>query len=241
PNKQTTQTSGLVRKVEGWRKSSGSNPAGTLSLREQPQPGLHGACPPTGAPTRACRTPSRWWRSASARRHQVTLAAGNEENCFAEMKNPVAYMNSQVAKFNDLRFIGRSGRGKFLNLSITIETYPPQIAVYSKAIKVTVDGPASRAAKSVKRLNEDSLRGRGHRHSGSSGSPGAPPYPLLDRNLLRCSIDGHFKGFSLPGSPSTPEMYRKTDPREQPGPLVAKQPLQHQSVWKPYSSGNDME
>uniref|UniRef100_A0A1I8IJ69 Runt domain-containing protein n=1 Tax=Macrostomum lignano TaxID=282301 RepID=A0A1I8IJ69_9PLAT len=105
-------------------------------------------CPPTGAPTRACRTPFKVVALGEVPDGtRVTLAAGNEENCFAEMKNPVAYMNSQVAKFNDLRFIGRSGRGKFLNLSITIETYPPQIAVYSKAIKVTVDGPREPRSK----------------------------------------------------------------------------------------------
>uniref|UniRef100_A0A1I8IS99 Runt domain-containing protein n=1 Tax=Macrostomum lignano TaxID=282301 RepID=A0A1I8IS99_9PLAT len=179
----------------------------------------------TGSPNLVCTALPSHWRSNKSLPNpfkvvalgevpdgtRVTLAAGNEENCFAEMKNPVAYMNSQVAKFNDLRFIGRSGRGKFLNLSITIETYPPQIAVYSKAIKVTVDGPREPRSK-IKRLNEDSLP-RHHRHSGSSGSPGAPPYPLLDRNLLRCSIDGHFKGFSLPGSPSTPEMYRENRSR----------------------------
>ena len=61
-----------------------------------------------------------------------------------------------VAKFNDLRFVGRSGRGnedikeskslpsvlgKNFNLTITIHTRPLQVTVYAKCIKVTVDGP----------------------------------------------------------------------------------------------------
>ena len=44
---------------------------------------------------------------------KVTISAGNDENYAAELRNCVAYMKNQVAKFNDLRFVGRSGRGKF--------------------------------------------------------------------------------------------------------------------------------
>ena len=43
---------------------------------------------------------------------KVTLAAGNDENMTGELRNCVAYMKNQVAKFNDLRFVGRSGRGR---------------------------------------------------------------------------------------------------------------------------------
>lgn len=43
----------------------------------------------------------------------VTVRAGNDENCCAELRNSTALMKNQVAKFNDLRFVGRSGRGKF--------------------------------------------------------------------------------------------------------------------------------
>ena len=43
---------------------------------------------------------------------KVVIKAGNDENCSAELRNNVAYMKNQVAKFNDLRFVGRSGRGK---------------------------------------------------------------------------------------------------------------------------------
>lgn len=71
----------------------------------------------------------------------VTIAAGNDENYCAELRNNTAVMKNQVARFNDLRFVGRSGRGKSFTLSIFIYTNPPQIATYNRAIKVTVDGP----------------------------------------------------------------------------------------------------
>ncbi|XP_059222977.1 GATA zinc finger domain-containing protein 16 isoform X5 [Stomoxys calcitrans] len=40
----------------------------------------------------------------------VTVRAGNDENYCAELRNSTAVMKNQVAKFNDLRFVGRSGR-----------------------------------------------------------------------------------------------------------------------------------
>lgn len=42
----------------------------------------------------------------------VTIKAGNDENWCSELRNCTAVMKNQVAKFNDLRFVGRSGRGK---------------------------------------------------------------------------------------------------------------------------------
>jgi Runt domain len=42
----------------------------------------------------------------------VTVMAGNDENYCGELRNCTAIMKNQVAKFNDLRFVGRSGRGK---------------------------------------------------------------------------------------------------------------------------------
>ena len=71
----------------------------------------------------------------------VSLRAGNDENFCGELRNNTAVMKNNVAKFNDLRFIGRSGRGKSFNLNILISSAPPQIAIYSKCMKVTVDGP----------------------------------------------------------------------------------------------------
>ncbi|XP_078472462.1 runt-related transcription factor 3-like isoform X3 [Lampetra planeri] len=71
----------------------------------------------------------------------VTVLAGNDENYAAELRNATAVMKQQVARFNDLRFVGRSGRGKSFTLTITVFTSPPQVATYHRAIKVTVDGP----------------------------------------------------------------------------------------------------
>uniref|UniRef100_A0A671MV65 Runt-related transcription factor n=1 Tax=Sinocyclocheilus anshuiensis TaxID=1608454 RepID=A0A671MV65_9TELE len=71
----------------------------------------------------------------------VTVMAGNDENYSAELRNASAVMKNQVARFNDLRFVGRSGRGKSFMLTITVFTNPPQVATYHRAIKVTVDGP----------------------------------------------------------------------------------------------------
>ncbi|CAH0388468.1 unnamed protein product [Bemisia tabaci] len=79
----------------------------------------------------------------------VTIRAGNDENFCAELRNCTAIMKNQVAKFNDLRFVGRSGRGKSFTLTITISSSPPQVATYNKAIKVTVDGPREPRSKTL--------------------------------------------------------------------------------------------
>lgn len=47
----------------------------------------------------------------------VTLRAGNDENWSAELRNATAVIKNRVARFNDLRFIGRSGRGERIILS----------------------------------------------------------------------------------------------------------------------------
>ncbi|XP_067137264.1 protein lozenge-like isoform X3 [Centruroides vittatus] len=77
----------------------------------------------------------------------VTIRAGNDENYCGELRNSTAVMKNQVAKFNDLRFVGRSGRGKSFTLTITVSTNPPQVTTYAKAIKVTVDGPREPRSK----------------------------------------------------------------------------------------------
>uniref|UniRef100_A0A914DIY4 Runt domain-containing protein n=1 Tax=Acrobeloides nanus TaxID=290746 RepID=A0A914DIY4_9BILA len=47
-----------------------------------------------------------------------------------------------MARFSDLRFVGKSGRGKNFNLTITVHSTPvTQVAVVTGVIKVTVDGP----------------------------------------------------------------------------------------------------
>ncbi|KAL7058571.1 hypothetical protein AAHC03_013292 [Spirometra sp. Aus1] len=109
----------------------------------------------TGSPHILCSTLPKHWRSNKSLPTpfrvvslipvpdgtRVVLTAGNEERPFAELKNAVAIMQNQEARFNDLRFLGRSGRGKSFNVTITVESNPPQVGTYSRAIKVTVDGP----------------------------------------------------------------------------------------------------
>jgi runt-related transcription factor len=49
----------------------------------------------------------------------VTVKAGNDENFCGELRNCTAVMKNQLAKFNDLRFVGRSGRGELIWDSIS--------------------------------------------------------------------------------------------------------------------------
>lgn len=51
----------------------------------------------------------------------VTVMAGNDENYSAELRNASAVMKNQVARFNDLRFVGRSGRGKWVSEILGVE------------------------------------------------------------------------------------------------------------------------
>ncbi|KAL3274642.1 hypothetical protein HHI36_016022 [Cryptolaemus montrouzieri] len=122
----------------------------------------HGELVQTGSPAILCSVLPSHWRSNKSLPLAfkvvaldevqdgtiVTLKAGNDENFCAELRNGTAVMKNQVAKFNDLRFVGRSGRGKSFTLVITISSAPYQIATYNKAIKVTVDGPREPRTKS---------------------------------------------------------------------------------------------
>ncbi|CAF2329738.1 unnamed protein product [Rotaria sp. Silwood2] len=98
--------------------------------------------------------PSHWRKNKSLRfilrtkRHidiktntRVILFAGNDYNPCATLKNNVSWFRGGQAEFNDLRFLGASGRGKKFTLTIVIETTPPQQCTYRRAIKITVDGP----------------------------------------------------------------------------------------------------
>ncbi|XP_070502226.1 segmentation protein Runt [Chironomus tepperi] len=121
----------------------------------------HGELVSTGSPSILCSALPNHWRSNKSLPCAfkvvalddiqdgtiVTIKAGNDENYCGELRNATAVMKNQVAKFNDLRFVGRSGRGKSFSLTITISSYPCQIASYSKAIKVTVDGPREPRSK----------------------------------------------------------------------------------------------
>lgn len=124
----------------------------------------HGELVTTGSPSILCSTLPTHWRSNKSLPcafkvvalddiqdgTMVTIKAGNDENYCGELRNCTAVMKNQVAKFNDLRFVGRSGRGKSFSLTITISSYPCQIATYTKAIKVTVDGPREPRSKQSK-------------------------------------------------------------------------------------------
>lgn len=71
----------------------------------------------------------------------VTVMAGNDENYSAELRNATAAIKNQVARFNDLRFVGRSGRGK---MHITLKKIPHlDIHMFEKET-VHGDSPLSR-------------------------------------------------------------------------------------------------
>ena len=86
----------------------------------------HGDLVQTGSPAIYCSPLPNHWRSNKSLPVAfkvvtlddvsdgtlVTISAGNDENFCGELRNCTAVMKNQVAKFNDLRFVGRSGRGK---------------------------------------------------------------------------------------------------------------------------------
>lgn len=135
------------------------------SLQEMLQE-YHGELAQTGCPSILCSALPNHWRSNKSLPGAfkvialddvpdgtlVTIKCGNDENYCGELRNCTAIMKNQVAKFNDLRFVGRSGRGKSFTLTIIIATFPMQIASYTKAIKVTVDGPREPRSKQSKFL-----------------------------------------------------------------------------------------
>ncbi|XP_061546160.1 RUNX family transcription factor 2a [Phycodurus eques] len=116
----------------------------------------------------------------------VTLMAGNDDNSSAELRNATATMTRGHAHFNDLRFVGRSGRGKSFTLSINVLTTPPQVATLHRAIKVTVDGPRMPRRQRQKEVESALFRSFGCRvgssdcrwsSSSSSLWPGEPSSP----------------------------------------------------------------
>ena len=102
-----------------------SNGANNNNIPMEPQ----GELVKTGAPNILCTSLPSHWRSNKSLPVSfkvvalddikdgtvVSVRAGNDENFCGELRNNTAVMKNQVAKFNDLRFVGRSGRGKFLN------------------------------------------------------------------------------------------------------------------------------
>lgn len=98
----------------------------------------HGELVQTGSPNFLCTVLPTHWRSNKSLPVAfkvvaldevmdgtvVTVRAGNDENYCAELRNCTAVMKNQVAKFNDLRFVGRSGRGEscfFLLQNLIVE------------------------------------------------------------------------------------------------------------------------
>lgn len=79
----------------------------------------------TGSPNFICTVLPRHWRSNKSLpipftvialgdvkdSTLVSVKAGNEENYSAELRNNITYMVNNIARFNDLRFVGKSGRG----------------------------------------------------------------------------------------------------------------------------------
>eukprot|EP00118_Oscarella_pearsei_P028642 m.2608 g.2608 ORF g.2608 m.2608 type:complete len:528 (+) comp8794_c0_seq1:862-2445(+) len=100
---------------------------------------------------------------------KVTLKAFNEETVSGELRNATAIFRNNVARFNDLRFVGRSGRGKYFDVLITVQTDTVQKAIYKKAIKVTVDGPREPRRHKVK--ERQLLAAHQHHHSPYHGYP----------------------------------------------------------------------
>lgn len=125
---------GYGKKLRGGRRSVGSSEAsaGDLELpwTERIQYEVQAEHPnelvKTGSPFFMCSELPNHWRSNKTLpvafkvvalgdvpdNTLVTVRAGNDENFCAELRNNSAAMKGNIAKFNDLRFVGRSGRGK---------------------------------------------------------------------------------------------------------------------------------
>lgn len=100
----------------------------------------HGDLVRTGSPAILCSALPSHWRSNKSLPVAfkvvalddvsdgtlVTIRAGNDENCCGELRNCTAVMKNQVAKFNDLRFVGRSGRGRSSTVPFHFFAFPPR-------------------------------------------------------------------------------------------------------------------
>ncbi|CAB3408517.1 unnamed protein product [Caenorhabditis bovis] len=94
---------------------------------------------------------------------EVTIWAGNDEAPCGEIRNEKARVHRQVAKFNDLRFVGRSGRGRKFHITIVVHSTPMMVATVKNVIKVTVDGP--REARQPKPATSGSRRSADNSYS----------------------------------------------------------------------------
>ncbi|XP_047659291.1 runt-related transcription factor 1 isoform X3 [Tachysurus fulvidraco] len=148
----------------------------------------------------------------------VTVMAGNDENYSAELRNATAAIKNQVARFNDLRFVGRSGRGKSFTLTITVFTNPPQVATYQRAIKITVDGPREPRHSRQMQTSPSWSYEQSYPYLGAISAPAIHPTTPISpsRNPIHCSdlFSDPRVGLERPFSsiPSLPDN-RFTDPR----------------------------
>jgi runt-related transcription factor len=135
----TTTTANQTQQQQKQQRSNNQNEQDD-ELRDLALPGEHlldqilkdypGELVKTGSPNLICSAlPSHWRQNKTLPvafkvislaevpdGTPVIIRAGNDENCCAELRNNSTQMKNQVAKFNDLRFVGRSGRG---NLQLT--------------------------------------------------------------------------------------------------------------------------
>ncbi|XP_049926515.1 runt-related transcription factor 3-like [Epinephelus moara] len=171
----------------------------------------------------------------------VTVMAGNDDNCSAELRNATATMKQGYAHFNDLRFIGRSGRGKSFTLSINVLTSPPQIATLHRAIKVTVDGqrlPRRQRQKEVKsgvfRSSRSSSASSDCRSFASSLWTNEPPFLGQVTSLTSSFTPGprmhHLPPLSYSAQP-TPYSSYLSSPPPPPPPLSHNGPFQTGSFY----------
>ncbi|RXN14320.1 runt-related transcription factor 1-like protein [Labeo rohita] len=150
----------------------------------------------------------------------VTVMAGNDENYSAELRNATAAIKNQVARFNDLRFVGRSGRGKSFTLTITVFTNPPQVATYQRAIKITVDGPREPRHSRQMQTSPSWSYEQSYPYLGPISTPAVHPTTPISpsRNAIHCPDLTAFTDprvgleRSFPSLPSLPDG-RFSDPR----------------------------
>ena len=123
-NKQTSMstTSSPLRSA-----TTGSNPHVVTSRSTLPND-HSGDLVKTGSPNFLCTELPSHWRSNKTLPvpfkvvalggvkdgTKVCVTAGNDENFCSELRNNTATFKNKVAKFNDLRFVGKSGRGEYM-------------------------------------------------------------------------------------------------------------------------------
>lgn len=138
PNKNSVENSSITSGANGQRNTSTNG--GSANPRDSPLTAENlaertidsliaehpGELTRTGSPHIVCTVLPTHWRSNKTLPVAfkvvalgdvqdgtvVHLMCGNDENYHGELRNCTTVMKNQVAKFNDLRFVGRSGRGK---------------------------------------------------------------------------------------------------------------------------------